>query len=583
MTRPPGALGSDAGFSLVETMWALLVFSIITLGTVPLLLGSLRGATLSRSYTVGKSVAQEAIERLRDLPYYISYSSQDSKVDVLDLYFPGLTGGYDAATKTFTTTCTPATSASAPCPKALAAGYTVAFEAQFVNPTTATPETYNAVAPAAGYVWSSAVTDAPPSQLLKVSVLVQWTQSGTTKSYRVDGIVGDRAFGLRTKLRGTAEVGYGIQALTSYVVGSAQKDLTVIGGASRSETQAGLSSSADQSVEAGSISVNATTPAALLGAVSEHHAPPDAAPAGVTKAAQTFVDTAATPTGRGFINTTTTVAAGSQPPLGVAVAGEQPLAQGPFSYSTAVAPGNPEELLWVSNTVTSPPNSLLRLPTTAVNAPTTSVRLMSVLPLGTPATTLSGSSTTSTTAADVVSSARTDIGRILVLPTTFIATTYHASGPVLVLDNFTADVSCNARGVPSGAWSATLSYWRDATQDNARNGAYVTVSLGVPQPAGQDTLAAIKAQNGGKGPLIYDGNNAAADVFLFEVGTSNGYLTDWSSLSAVAVRDTANNRETSALIDGAIRMTTIPLDNTVGDSTLGISIGNVGCGAVDYR
>jgi len=248
-----------------------------------------------------------------------------------------------------------------------------------------------------------------------------------------------------------------------------------------------------------------------------------------------------------------------------------------------VTPGNTQELLWISNRVSSPPNSLLRLPTTAVDAPTTSVRLMSVLPLGAPATTLSGSSQTSTTAVDVVSSARTDIGRILVLPTTFIATTYHASRPVLVVDNFTASITCNARGVPTGGWSATMRYWRDATDNNARDGAYVTVSLGVPQPAGQDTLAVIKALNGGKGPLIYDGNNAASDVFLFKVGSGNGYLTDWSSLPAVAFRDTANNRETSALIDGAIRMSTIPLDTAVADSTLGISIGNVGCGAVDYR
>jgi len=172
VTQPCGR-GSGAGFSLVETMWALLVFSIITLGTVPLLLGALRGAALSSSYTVGKNAAVEAIERARDLPYHISYSSQDSKVDVLDLYFPGLTGGYDAATKTFTTTCTPATTASVPCPKALAGGYTVVFEAQFVNPTTTTPETYNPVAPATGYEWSSAVADTPPSQLLKLNVVVQ--------------------------------------------------------------------------------------------------------------------------------------------------------------------------------------------------------------------------------------------------------------------------------------------------------------------------------------------------------------------------------------------------------------------------
>ena len=60
------------GLTLVETMAALLVFALVTLGTFPLLASALRGGNLSRSGTVGKNLAQEALERIRGLPYFVS-------------------------------------------------------------------------------------------------------------------------------------------------------------------------------------------------------------------------------------------------------------------------------------------------------------------------------------------------------------------------------------------------------------------------------------------------------------------------------------------------------------------------------
>ncbi len=92
--------GSDQGFSLVEVLAAMSVFGIITLGTVPLVLTSLKGAALSRSYTVGKNLAVQAMERARGLPYYVDFPTQKAyasdtgaprKVDLLDMYYPSST------------------------------------------------------------------------------------------------------------------------------------------------------------------------------------------------------------------------------------------------------------------------------------------------------------------------------------------------------------------------------------------------------------------------------------------------------------------------------------------------------------
>ncbi|HEX2196941.1 MAG TPA: type II secretion system protein, partial [Actinomycetota bacterium] len=55
----------EGGFTLVETLAAMMIFSLVTLGTTPLLLSSIRGATLSGSFTVGKNLASEAMERVR--------------------------------------------------------------------------------------------------------------------------------------------------------------------------------------------------------------------------------------------------------------------------------------------------------------------------------------------------------------------------------------------------------------------------------------------------------------------------------------------------------------------------------------
>ncbi len=78
------------GFTLIEVMAALVVFSLMTLGIVPLLLSSMKGSELSQSYAIGKNLAVEAMERVRGLPYYVKFDTQKDgrPIDLLDLYYP---------------------------------------------------------------------------------------------------------------------------------------------------------------------------------------------------------------------------------------------------------------------------------------------------------------------------------------------------------------------------------------------------------------------------------------------------------------------------------------------------------------
>ncbi len=135
----------ERGFTLVETLAALMIFSIVTLGTTPLLLSSMRGATLSGTFTVGKNLASEAMERVRGFPFFESVKNLTNppRRDVLDLYFPdrvagpsgsGFTGGNAYVTLCTSTSKLPAASAGQACPPRVPAGFTLRYDAQFVNP-----------------------------------------------------------------------------------------------------------------------------------------------------------------------------------------------------------------------------------------------------------------------------------------------------------------------------------------------------------------------------------------------------------------------------------------------------------------
>jgi type II secretory pathway pseudopilin PulG len=188
--------------TVVEVMVSIVIFSIITLASVPLIGASMRGSARTRTETVGRALASETVEHLRGMQFYVAYSALGEKADVLDLYFPGLTPAYSPPTTTtgysageFITTCTEGSTvpACASLPSASAAAgspdYEIQVRVRFVDITNiAVTKT-----PVAGYAWNaSGGADKPPSDLAEVTVNANWTVGGTARNFQLKTYVGNR-------------------------------------------------------------------------------------------------------------------------------------------------------------------------------------------------------------------------------------------------------------------------------------------------------------------------------------------------------------------------------------------------------
>lgn len=582
------------GFTLVETLIAILIFAVMTMGLVPLLASSLRGTDLSRSYTIGKNVAVEAMERVRGLPFHISFGAQDTKVDVLDLYFPNKTGGpgqtYSAGL--FTTTCTSATLANPACPRELPAGTTMTFAARFVTLDGA------GVEPADGYTWDSTTgADRPPTQLLDMSITATWTQAGEARNFTLQSLVGDRKFG-DVKVRGTANVDYTVQVLTRYVDGTGQRsELLALGGMADSEIETRLLSSAALNVRAAQLRLTQlptdTNPTATdldtaEGATSSHQAPPDSSPAGATAGAGVVTH----PLILDPLNTDLDEVEGEAlldvagidatltSDLKVAVSNQLPVATGKFSYS----PGTSGIDFWVQSQLDQLNNDRRRLDMTQ--------KVFSVRGAQTRGSTTgeTGALAAADRRVEMRSEARLEGMRLL--PTTFIDDfDARFGGAVVTVDQFVAQVKClssdsSVTATAEATWSALLRYWRDTSDDGVPGGAYVDVALGGN--LGTDPLNALRASalsSPGSNPLVYDGLLPTDDIYLFEDPAllRAGYIDNWSSLASTGGEESDTGRATTAIIPGAIKIDTTPTNAVLPESGLNIQLGKLSCEAVDDR
>lgn len=553
--------GRERGFTLVEMLSAIFIFAVITIGIVPLLASSLRGATLSRSYTVGKNATTEAMERSRGLPYHVSFASQNRKVDLLDLYFPCLDpatqagcnasgGAYlangpdgDAAkvddNYAFQIVCTPATVNPA-CPSNFPPGFTdVTFQAQFVQLSATNPDTYAPVAPAIDYAWNVNGKDLPPSFLLRLTVTGNWPVSGRSRSFRLTSILGDRQFGPE-KVRGFASVEYTVQVLTSFLSG-AESNLSVVGGRGESRVESRLLTAADQALVAGELrltsapdlsSGQASVLASKSGATSAHHAPPDGDPASVNVSGQQLnhTDPLVTPNEIAFLE-------GSRVDVGsVGVANQLPGAQGTFRI-------NPGELmtydLWVNNQADTTEDAKLLLDATD--------KIFSVRPINPLSpTTLSGSTSavTNSLTSDrkVQTTATATFGEARLFPVQFIPLTSTKRAVILIdrtdgSPGFTASVDCkstasDATASFSASYSANIRIWVEKDQissgsltvnhggDGLTDGQYFDLT-DLSSSNTTDPLAQFGANK--TNPMIYEDPlsvttyGSALDTYLFPV------------------------------------------------------------------
>jgi prepilin-type N-terminal cleavage/methylation domain-containing protein len=587
----------EGGLSLVEMMVALTIFAIITVGIAPLLASSIRGTSITRSRTVAKNVATEAMERIRGLPFFQSVQGQTTPTrrDVLDLFFPDRNAGFNAAglpANTFTTTCTstppPAgTRELVACPKNIPEGYSVRFVAAFVKPgaTPPVPQTFTVEPPSQNYNWSLTSTENPPTELLRMSITVSWTYGGDPQSFSLSSLIGQRTVSAET-ISGTGKVAHAVQVLTSYRDSAGtDSSLVVVAGQSESAMATRAYAEADESTVAAHLvltqsavgEASAVTLADLAGASSFVGAPPNSypAPAVPETPAQTvqYSYDGSTQTPVAYIDAT--VVEGPSPfSLGAQVVNELPTAAGRFRFSGGV-PTNPS--LWVDTQADRTLASPLKLDETG--------RIVSLDLFG--GNRLSGQSSgaaTSLTSARKVETkaAITTFGMLRIFPTAYITDPADA---VITISDFVASLSCTstaneATADATGTWSATLRYWKDPQNDGMPVGSgYVSVPLAGSTAAGTDPLEVLRTEN----PLVYDAVLDSEDVYLFNTADRRGYFTSMTSRPLVAAREANNGRVTSAELNGALQITTVPTSAANPQSSLSISVGALSCEAVDRR
>lgn len=596
---------SERGFSLVETLSALVVFSLVTLGIVPVLLTSIRGTNIARSFTQGKNVGLEAMERVRGVPFHIDYGTQPSRVDVLDLYFPNLTAfntgtctGYFTASTTCTstghvagktpgylTTC-PAAGVPA-CPAGIPAGHSITYQASFIqdeNPpltTAGDEETYDRVPPTAGYRYDLVGSDQPPKLLVEMTITVRWTLEGRARSYELKTLLGDRQFG-DFKLKASARVDHVINVVAGY---SSQgidpiSELTAVTGFSESKIESRRLSTADnttRSVQFRLVDAEAlpgcppspcpgedlATPES--GAESVVVAPPDTSAPDVN-----VIDIAFSHPNPGTFGKVAEADDTSTLNVSAAVASAVPVARGEFRFS----PGSSILDLGVLNKRGSQSD---------IGLAGDEVLEVRKLPAGT--NSILGNTLTQANAvgSGVNATAHAEFGDLQLFPVNFIPS---AEG-VVVIENFTATVDCDATttgtaDAPDVSYSATLKYWFDPVENDVLDGGYLQVTLTLD---GSDPLPGIKSAN----PLVWDRNPDTKDVYLFPKTSParDGYLNDWSSLTTATTSVGDSGRIVTGNLEGAISIETGGVEksgSTVDpDTNLGISIGVLSCSAEDRR
>ena len=588
--------GTEGGFTLIETLAALMIFSLVTLGTTPLLLSSMRGASLSGSFTVGKNLASEAMERVRGFPFFESVKNLTSppRRDVLDLYFPdraagtggsGFTGGNTYVTLCSSTSKLPTGSGPQACPIRIPAGFTLRYDAQFVNPGPApapgAQQSFVVQPPSANYNWSTTATESPPARLLSIKVTASWTAGGKARSYVLSSLVGVRHL-TDEQFRAHGKVGAVVLTRTSFVDASNRmSNLTVNGGESESSLTSRTLAEADQEVRGARATlvrqeyldgsgnlVPAVTLQDTAAAAAFLHAPPNPVVSTISGGNFTMSHPEIPSLPIAFVGNTSVMESGAA----TEVVNELPRAVGNLRYtSTGSTP-----TMWVNNQADIGSSTELML------SPTTNEGMVTFVRSGSNRmradTSAQAFSLTTSGGGYVESKANASFWEMRLFPTTFITATERS---VVRITDFEANFQCKAvastgTSIATGTWRATLRYWADPPdlppgyQTVTLNGNTNGTALPLTFPAGN--------------PLVYDNPvGTANDLYLFRDDAlgRKGYLLEMTSNPLPASTNTGGSATVS--MDHAIEIITAPTKPGVNETALNISVGNLSCGAVDNR
>jgi prepilin-type N-terminal cleavage/methylation domain-containing protein len=576
----------DRGFTLVEVLVAIVIFSIVTVGVVPLLASAMKGATLSRSSSVGEQIARDAMERIRGLKFFTSYNAKPGKrVDLLDLYFPQATGTFlpgqsyspsasnppvSGTGGVFTTVCPPPSGTNPACPPNVPQGYALTYKASFVKAvTTTTPQTYQIVTPASTYRWdTSAGGNQLPADLMDLGVTVTWTAGGVPRTFTLRSIVGERKFAAAPAvdagpsgsappsaapvlsgptIRGRATVDYTFHGETGFSTNATgagcpmapckSEMIADIGlGESRIELQD--YASADQSTSYGNVRIVRTYPsgqtppaippadlASATGATSTLHAPPT-----TTLASDALSDVQTTVAHPEISPGWQAILYNSENRnLKVGVDNSLPVAQGTYGTKASMPSGSTE---FYFN------NSQRDLATMYFNSASPVAYLQGPFTGWLPPRMGSYTSST-TTALGTAGRAVTSAAEAGFPSMSMLRLQLSRGTPVLFgLQYFKANVSCKSTANPATAeatatWSTYMFFHYDPDNNGREPSSMSTANLTINSSGGDvlngtplnNAVAYMKFAN----PLVVDGStvccSSSSDIYIFEERNSSGAIT----------------------------------------------------------
>jgi hypothetical protein len=194
------------------------------------------------------------------------------------------------------------------------------------------------------------------------------------------------------------------------------------------------------------------------------------------------------------------------------------------------------------------------------------------------------------------------IEEVHLFPASFLAGPIR-SRSLIRIEDFWASVDCSAAPAAASAtayWQATVMIYEDPVVGTPGYHTYPLFTStanpsdynpALPNPALVNTFQELRLEN----PRVFNVPLSTNDLYLFEdpnppvppnpPGTPAriGYLSKAASLLNPPTEVAPGNRYTSASIDGAIRIDTVPTDPAIPQSRLNISIGKLACEAIDQR
>lgn len=570
----------EGGFTLVEVLVALGILMVVAAALAPLLIISMRASNTAKYNTQAKSLAQQQIEAMRNLPFHVAQSA-GPYVDLLDIYFRNLStaaAGNSRCTSAYYTTATAGYTCKPVATDAKFALYTVSVTSQFLNPTTRA-----VVVPQVGYDSQVSTGDVPPSTLLGVSIKVSWTAYGSAKSFSTFTQITNSESGLPqtlSKFRDTAvSVDSTLDDVAPYTKhrfdgGSVNGDTGLSDGA----TASGTAVSATSTFSSGEVSTNSAS-----GSVS---APVDQ----TTFSTVTGSAAAGPPCTTGYscfgpssVSNVTGKASGGLPSLGSAAApltaslqntGSSP--ERGFRYTNVPTTATQQPLWRLNVQPLAPSGSPTWLVKSTTSAPSTGFSIGCGGPFTAQAlnefvTATGYADTTGGSAHSVTSCVTANTRRVDVLPTLSGGT---QNGVVQVTLNY-ASLKCSATGTAASAtplYSATVSYWNQAL--NAGSGAYVVVPISNAQAS--DPLTSTLLNKGAGGVVVGTG----ADGSTLWLGD---YISSWSSGSFNGGAQSGNTVGQGDL--SVVSLSTAPTrtGDLDGHSKVNVAVGQLSCTAEDNR